>query len=151
MLRRQLLTRLALATLAPAAALPRAALAAPKPNLAFDEMYAGVSVLGIKFSEKLKSLAGRETTILGFMAPPLKADADFLVLTKSPVSLCPFCNTDADWPDSIIVVYLGRKQEFVQSNQLIAVTGTLELGSRTDEETGFVSLVRIVNAHFEVV
>lgn len=151
MRRRQLLLGLCAPVLAPVLALPDSVRAAPTPNLAFDEMYAGVSVLGIKFSEKLKSLAGRTVTILGFMAPPLKADADFLVLTKSPVSLCPFCNTDADWPDSIIVVYLAKKQDFVQSNRLIAVTGTLELGSRTDEATGFVSLVRIVNAHFEVV
>ena len=36
------------------------------------------------------------------MAPPLKAEAAFLILTKEPVSLCPFCNSDQDWPDSII-------------------------------------------------
>ena len=87
----------------------------------------------------------------GFMAPPLKADAHFFVLTESPVSLCPFCSTDADWPDNIVVVFLSDKQEFVQANRLIEVVGTLEVGSRMDEETGFVSLVRIVNARFEVV
>lgn len=125
--------------------------AEPKPNLSFDEMYAGYSVLGLKLSEKLKSLAGKKVTILGFMAPPLKADAKFFVLTKEPVSLCPFCSTDADWPESIIVVFLSEKQDFVQANRIIAVTGTLELGSRMDEETGFVSLVRLVNARFEVI
>ena len=114
-------------------------------------MYAGYSVLGLKLSEKLKSLTGKEVTILGFMAPPLKADAKFFVLTKEPVSLCPFCSTDADWPESIIVVFLSEKQDFVQANRIIAVTGTLELGSRMDEETGFVSLVRLVNARFEVI
>ncbi|MDO5531866.1 hypothetical protein [Sutterella sp.] len=151
MQRRQFLRSAALCALAPVALGVRGALAAPAPNLAFDEMYAGVSVLGLKFSEKLKSLDQKPVTILGFMAPPLKADAHFLVLTREPVSLCPFCNTDEDWPDSIIVVYLDEKQEFVQSNRLIAVSGTLELGSRTDEETGFVSLVRIVAARFEPV
>ena len=99
----------------------------------------------------MKSLEGKPVTILGFMAPPLKADAGFLVLTKEPVSLCPFCNSDADWPDSIIVVRLRNQQDFVQANRIIAVTGTLELGSRVDEETGFVSLVRIVDASFEIV
>lgn len=39
----------------------------------------------------------------------------------------------------------------MQANRIIAVTGTLELGSRMDEETGFVSLVRLVNARFEVI
>ena len=114
-------------------------------------MYSDVSVLGLQFSDKLKSLAGGPVAVRGFMAPPLKADAKFLVLTKEPVSLCPFCNSDQDWPDNIIVVYLSEKTEFVQNNRLIEVRGTLQVGSFTDEETGFVSLVRIVDATFEVV
>ena len=126
-----------------------ATLAADLPQLAFPEMYSGVSVLGLTFSDKLKSLAGKRVRMQGFMAPPLKADAHFFVLTESPVSLCPFCSTDADWPDNIVVVFLSDKQEFVQANRLIEVVGTLEVGSRMDEETGFVSLVRIVNARFE--
>lgn len=36
-----------------------AALAADLPQLAFPEMYSGVSVLGLTFSDKLKSLAGK--------------------------------------------------------------------------------------------
>ena len=128
-----------------------AALAADLPQLAFPEMYSGVSVLGLTFSDKLKSLAGKRVRMQGFMAPPLKADAHFFVLTESPVSLCPFCSTDADWPDNIVVVFLSDKQEFVQANSLIEVVCTLEVGSRMYEETGFVSLVRIVNARFEVV
>lgn len=134
-----------------ASALTRTASAASRPSLTFDEMYSGVSVLGLEFSEKLKSLAGGPVAVQGFMAPPLKADAEFLVLTKEPVSLCPFCNSDQDWPDNIIVVYLSEKTEFVQNNRLIEVCGTLQVGSFTDEETGFVSLVRIVDATFEVV
>ena len=49
------------------------------------------------------------------------------------------------------MVYLSEKTEFVQNNRLIEVRGTLQVGSFTDEETGFVSLVRIVDATFEVV
>jgi hypothetical protein len=51
------------------------------------------------------------------MAPPLKAEAAFFVLTEIPMSLCPFCSSDADWPDNIVVVYLGEKQTFVQPSQ----------------------------------
>lgn len=119
--------------------------------LGFDEMYGPASVLGITFSDKLKSLNGKLTSVRGFMAPPLKADAKFLVLTRSPVNLCPFCNSDEDWPDSIIVVYLKNPGDFVQANKAIEVTGTLELGSATDEETGFVSLVRLVDASFSII
>ena len=85
------------------------------------------------------------------MAPPLKAEAGFLILTREPVSLCPFCNSDQDWPDSIILVRLEREQAFVQNNRLIEVAGRLEIGSETDPETGFVSLVRLVDARYEVV
>lgn len=117
----------------------------------FDEMYASSSVLGLTFSKKLTELKDKIVSVQGFMAPPLKADADFLVLTKEPVSLCPFCNSDEDWPDSIIVVQLSKRQEFVQNNRLIEVTGTLELGSKKDAKTGFVSLVRITDATFRKV
>ena len=121
------------------------------PELRFEEMYAGNSVLGLQFSEKLKSLSGKRIRIRGFMAPPLKAEAGFLILTREPVSLCPFCNSDQDWPDSIILVRLEREQAFVQNNRLIEVAGRLEIGSETDPETGFVSLVRLVDARYEVV
>ena len=114
-------------------------------------MYASSSVLGLTFSKKLTELKDKIVSVQGFMAPPLKADADFLVLTKEPVSLCPFCNSDEDWPDSIIVVQLSKRQEFVQNNRLIEVTGTLELGSKKDAKTGFVSLVRITDATFRKV
>lgn len=67
------------------------------------------------------------------------------------MSLCPFCNSDQDWPDSIILVRLEREQAFVQNNRLIEVAGRLEIGSETDPETGFVSLVRLVDARYEVV
>ena len=50
------------------------------------------------------------------MAPPLKAEAAFFVLTREPVALCPFCQSDADWPDNILVVYLSSNQSFVQNN-----------------------------------
>ncbi len=121
------------------------------PALRFEEMYVGTSVLGLKSSEKLKSLSGKRIRIRGFMAPPLKAEAAFLILTKEPVSLCPFCNSDQDWPDSIILVRLASEQAFVQNNRLIEVTGRLETGSETDPETGFVSLVRLADAKYEVI
>lgn len=83
------------------------------------------------------------------MAPPLKAEAKFFVLTERPMALCPFCSSDADWPPDIVVVYLDRAQTFEQANARIEVTGELELGSWTDPETGFVSLVRIRGAAFD--
>lgn len=118
-------------------------------TLTFDEMYGSISVLGLTFSDKLKGLEGQPVAMQGFMAPPLKAEANFFVLTEIPMALCPFCSSDADWPDNIVVVYLSRAQTFEQANATIRVTGRLEVGSWTDPDTGFVSLVRIVDASFE--
>ena len=99
-------------------------------ELSFDELYSGGGVLGLQFSDKVKNLAGQRITIKGFMAPPLKAEAAFFVLTREPVALCPFCQSDADWPDNILVVYLSSSQSFVQNNTTIEVEGVLEIGSR---------------------
>ena len=85
------------------------------------------------------------------MAPPLKAEAKFFVLSEIPMALCPFCSSDADWPDNIMVVYLDRKQTFTQPNQMIEVTGTLESGSWVDPETGFVSQLRLRGARYSKV
>ena len=117
-------------------------------RLSFDELYSGGGALGLRFSEKVLTFEGTRVVIRGFMAPPLKADADFFVLSREPVALCPFCQSDADWPDNILVVYLSERQRFVQNNTVIEVEGDLEVGSWTDEHTGFVSQLRLRNATF---
>ncbi len=125
--------------------------AAAAASLTFGELYSRFGVLGLEFSEKVKTLSGQEVSIRGFMAPPLKAEAAFFVLTEIPMSLCPFCSSDADWPDNIVVVYLGEKQTFVQPSRTIEAQGVLEFGSWTDPETGFVSLLRLRDAQYAAV
>ncbi|WP_325535704.1 hypothetical protein [Sporomusa sp.] len=115
----------------------------PPQQLNFDEFYSSSSSLGLIFSEKLQSLQGSRITITGFMAPPLKPTLTFFVLTQVPMSICPFCSSDADWPNNIAVVKLPDSQTALPFDQPVTVTGILELGSQLDEETGFVSLVRI--------
>lgn len=130
--------------------LGRPAAAAAPDMLSFDELYASFSALGLVFSDKVKALTGQPIRMQGFMAPPLKAEAQFFVLTEIPMALCPFCSTDADWPDNILVVYLDRKQTFTPPNQLIEAKGVLERGSWTDPETGFVSQLRLRGASYDV-
>ena len=77
-------------------------------SLAFGELYGKVSVLGLEFSEKLRGLDGRAVRMKGFIAPPLKAEANFFVLTQRPMAPCPSCSSDADWPADIVVVYLDQ-------------------------------------------
>lgn len=146
------LDRRSFLALAPAGA--AALLALPGPALArdatiaFGELYAQFGVLGLVFSDRVKALTGKPVTMRGFMAPPLKAEANFFVLTEIPLALCPFCSSDADWPDDIVVVYLDRASTFEQANGLIEVSGRLEAGSWRDPETGFLSLLRIVGADY---
>lgn len=119
------------------------------PTLSFDKLYASYGVLGLEFSDEVKNLSGKRVNMRGFMAPPLKAESQFFVLTKMPMALCPFCSSDADWPEDIVVVYLSKRQTFVQNNTIIDVEGVLEFGSWTDPETGFVSLLRLRDARFD--
>ncbi|GHU12540.1 hypothetical protein AGMMS50225_20640 [Betaproteobacteria bacterium] len=116
--------------------------------MTFDEFYGKTGVLGFEFSEKVKRLSGKTVRIKGFMAPPLKAESQFFVLTRAPMALCPFCSSDADWPEDILIVYLTKRQTFVQNSRQISVEGILEYGSWTDPESGFVSLLRLRQASF---
>jgi len=113
-------------------------------SLEFSELYSGASSLGLELSAKLESLKGKKVQISGFMAPPLKPTINFFVLTKVPMSICPFCSTDADWPNDIVLIKLAKPVTALPFDRPITVTGQLEVGYQMDEETGFISLVRIV-------
>jgi hypothetical protein len=80
----------------------------------------------------------------------LKPDVNFFVLTKLPMAVCPFCDSELNWPNDIVLVRLRDRQDWVDFNQAIVATGTLELGTEIDEATGFVSRVRLVGAAFEL-
>lgn len=112
-------------------------------ELSFDEIYSGWSADGLTLSDKTISLEGGTVTVSGYMAPPLTPTIHFFVLTEVPMSVCPFCSSDADWPDNIIVVKVDDPITALPYDTPITVTGTLEIGSETDEETGFVSQLRI--------
>jgi hypothetical protein len=103
-----------------------------------------------EFSEQALALAGQQVEIPGFMAPPLKPEARFFVLTKMPMAVCPFCETEADWPMDIVLVLLRELGEWVDFNRPILATGRLELGVAIDQDTGFVSKVRLADASFEL-
>ncbi len=77
---------------------------AATPKLSFDELYSGGGVLGHQFTDKVKGHTAQRVTNKGVIHKPLKAEAAFFVLTREPVALCPFCQSDADWPDNILVV-----------------------------------------------
>ncbi|WP_323784742.1 hypothetical protein [Thalassovita sp.] len=102
----------------------------------------------LSFSDLAQQLVGERITVTGFMAPPLKAEANFFVLTNKPMAVCPFCETEAEWPDDILAVYTKRTVRVTPFNVKIQTNGVLELGAFTDPETGFVSRVRLTGARY---
>lgn len=119
------------------------AAASDKP-LKLRELYARTG----GFSSLAQDLEGARIRVNGFMAPPLKADARFFVLTKMPMSVCPFCETAAEWPEDILAVYTKRIVDVIPFNVKIETTGILELGEFLDPHTGFFSLVRLADATY---
>lgn len=116
------------------------------PVLRFRDMY----TRGVEYSERTEDLEGERIIINGFMAPPLKPDARFFILTKMPMAVCPFCETEADWPDDIVYVAIEEELVPIRFNTMLEVEGTLSLGVEIDEKSGFVSLVRLENAEYRV-
>ena len=97
-----------------------------------------------EFSERAKELAGKTVEMRGYMAPPLKPEVEFYVLTSTPMATCPFCDSEATWPKDIVLVMLARPRSTQSYSRPISVSGILDIGTQTDEKTGFVSRVRLL-------
>lgn len=134
---------LGLACLAPFVALPARA----AEVVTFNDL----SIADDVFTEKARRLAGQAVQMRGYMAPPLKPEIDFFVLTSLPTAICPFCDAAASWPDDIVLVKLSRPVRALAYDILLNVSGTLEIGEDTDAATGFVSLVRLRDAKYSKV
>ena len=137
-----------ISALAAAAALPFADVGrawASAPTIKFRELY----VRGNDLTEKAKSLEGAEVEMVGYMAPPLKPEIDFFVLTKLPMSTCPFCESEAQWPDDLVLALTREPISVVRYTDLIRVRGRFETGFKTDAETGFVSFVRLLDVTYQ--
>ncbi|MFV0358576.1 hypothetical protein [Tropicimonas sp.] len=100
----------------------------------------------LSLSPLARSAEGTRIRVEGFMAPPLKAESTFFVLTKKPMAVCPFCETEAEWPNDILAIYTKRVVDVKPFNVKIVTSGTLETGAYKDPDTGFLSMVRLVDA-----
>ena len=123
--------------------LPGMSLAAER--LKIRDLWAG----GGQFSPLAEKMSGAMIELQGYMAPPLKPEIDFFVLTRIPMAFCPYCDTEAAWPDDLILVFIDHAISPVPFNDLIRVSGRLEIGTKTDAATGFVSRARLLGAAFE--
>lgn len=100
------------------------------------------------YSQVAETLQGTEVEIQGFMAPHLKVDSEFFILSNQPVETCPFCESEDEWIDTIIFVVMRERQEAIDPGILIWTRGILDIGVALDEATGFVSRVRLLDADF---
>ena len=91
-----------------AIALSRPGAAAALTPLTFEQLYKSIGVRGLQFSDLVLALKGQMVVMHGYMAPPLKAESKFFVLTREPMAICPFCQSDADWPSDITVTVNGK-------------------------------------------
>ena len=118
--------------------------------LRFDQLYKSIGVRGMVFADKVRALAGQRVRMRGYAAPPLAAESPFFVLTSEPMTICPFCQSDADWPVDIVCVYLRRSSPLMDGGTRLDVSGKLDIGSWTDPKSGFVSLLRLIEADFRI-
>jgi len=124
-------------------ALVRPALA-DTPSLRFRDLYSR----GMELTPQTAALDGTAISITGYMAPPLKPEVDFFVLTRLPMATCPFCNDAADWPTDLVVAYAKNPIDVVRYSTLITVEGRFETGFKTDANTGFVSFLRLMDVTY---
>jgi hypothetical protein len=114
------------------------------PSIRFRDLYSR----GRELTPEAAALEGQTIEMVGYMAPPLKPEVNFFVLTKLPMATCPFCNDAADWPIDLVLAYSQVPIDVVRFSQLIRVTGRFETGFVTDAETGFVSFLRLQDVSY---
>lgn len=117
---------------------------AEMPSLRFRDLYGR----GRQLSDMAQGMVGQRITMTGYMAPPLKPEVHFFVLTRMPMATCPFCNDAADWPDDIVLAFMDGPFEFTRYSNLIRVEGRFDTGMHRDEDTGFVSMVRLLDSRY---
>jgi hypothetical protein len=127
-----------------------AALADEAATISFDGLYKSFGVLGFQFSDRATSLRGQEVRMLGYMAPPLKPESHFFVLTREPLAICPFCQSDADWPVDIVVVFMKAVTPMVSAGPQGRGLRSSRNRLRNRCRTGFVSQIRLVDASFHI-
>ena len=112
----------------------------------WEGLFASTGLFGIEIGFA-SALAGKPVELVGFMSPPMAAEADYFVLSRSPLPNCPFCAPAASWPDDIVVVHLlTRGVDIDHPARAVAVRGILEIGERDGPAPGLSSHARLLRA-----
>ena len=82
----------------------------------------------------------------GILAPPLNADTGSIKFTQKPVSICPFCSPDVEWPPAIVLTYVPRMTEPTAPVMMTEVTSILGFNPSTGPASGIVSKAGLSSA-----
>lgn len=116
-------------------------------RVALEEIHREPDMPGVEYSARARKLAGQRIRVEGFLAPHAGGrPAPFMVLAGQPMVGCPHCLGSADLPGDSLVAYFGSALGMAETGIPVAIEGVLDLGSRTDAQTGFVSTVRLFDA-----
>ena len=117
-------------------------------RVALEEIQREPDMPGMEYSAKARKLAGQRIRVDGFLAPHAGGRAaPFLVLASQPMGGgCPHCLGALDLPGDSLVAYFGANPGLADTGVPVAIEGVLDLGSRTDVQTGFVSTIRLFDA-----
>ena len=116
-------------------------------RVALEEIHRDIDLPGIDYSGKARKLAGQRVRVRGYLAPHAGGrKVPFFVLAGQPMSGCPHCLAALDVPGDSLVAYFGSGVGLADTGIPIDIEGILDLGSRTDAQTGFVSTVRLFDA-----
>src|SRR6185503_14041595 len=107
-------------------------------RVALEEIHRDPDLPGLDYSTKVRKLVGQRVRVEGFLAPHAGGRiAPFMVLSGQPVVGCPHCLGAIDLPGDSLVAYFGGAPGLADTGVPVAVEGVLDIGSRTDAQTGF--------------
>ncbi|MBI1773725.1 MAG: hypothetical protein HYR63_00125 [Proteobacteria bacterium] len=116
-------------------------------RLALDNLYKNPDMPGVDYRPKVLELAGQRVTVKGYVVPhTADSAAPFMVVSAEPLVGCPHCLAALDLPPDSLIAYFKEPPKLADIGFPVTVEGTLELGSRSDAKTGFVSTARLVEA-----
>ena len=116
-------------------------------RIALDEIHREPDMPGVDYSAKVRKLSGQRVRVDGFLAPHAGGrTAPFMVLAGQPMVGCPHCLGALDLPTDSLIAYFGAVPGIADMGVPVAIEGVLDIGSRTDAQTGFVSTARLFDA-----
>jgi hypothetical protein len=95
----------------------------------------GMFVLYPKFGDKVKSYAGKEILITGYMIP-VDIDANYYVLSANPFAACFFCGQSG--PESVASIKFKKLNKRYNTDDRVTIKGTLRLNVDDINELNYI-------------